>query len=81
MSTNIIANHIEIDFGRAWNSLCCAITFRAPIVGQFCSISAFQRKMAQWQAISEFKSLDNEYLEDIGIERYEIKDFVLHGKL
>ena len=43
----------------------CSDTFAPPL-----------RKYAEWQAIRRFQSLDDSSLQDIGIERYEIRDFV-----
>ena len=37
---------------------------------------ALQRKLCQWQAIRRLQSMDDESLQDIGIERYEIREFV-----
>ena len=74
------SKHTNINFGRDWSIQRSEISRRALLVRRFCSARVFQRKMAQWQAIREFESLDNQYLEDIGIERYEIRSFVLQGK-
>ena len=35
-----------------------------------------QKKMVEWQAIRRLQAMDDNSLQDIGIERYEIRDFV-----
>ena len=44
------------------------------------NVKAIQKKLAQWQAMRQFRSMDTQSLQDIGIERYQIRDFVLNGQ-
>ena len=79
MSTMFINDYNEIELNWFQGNRYSAIAQRAVEIKRFCSAQRFLRRLAQWQAIREFEALDDQYLQDIGIERYEIKEFVQRG--
>ena len=40
------------------------------------NVCRLQEKLCQWQAIRRLQAMDDDSLQDIGIERYQIKEFV-----